>query len=139
MADLRSPAASRRPTIAILDSLLSMMAAEIVGTLVFLITLDEAQMSQCSRRWAPHATTLLTSITLHGLVLSLASLVVGVAVSAALAHVRPFGIRLRVRQQAAKVGRLAVVHRAHRLPSSVLDTLSASTRRWRSDPDGHDE
>ena len=108
MADLDRPQASGRDSIAILNSLLWMMAAGIVGTLVYLITLERTRDVAVLKTMGASRLTLLTSVALHGLVLSLASLVVGVAVSAALARVMPFGIRLEL-GGAVKVGAIAIV------------------------------
>jgi putative ABC transport system permease protein len=108
MADLDRPQASGRDSIVILNSLLWMMAAGIVGTLVYLITLERTRDVAVLKTMGAKRATLLTGVALHGLVLSLASLVVGVAISAVLARVMPFGVRLEF-SGVVRVGAIAIV------------------------------
>jgi putative ABC transport system permease protein len=107
MADLDRPQASGRDSIVILNSLLWIMAAGIVGTLVYLIALERTRDVAVLKTMGAKRSTLLTGVALHGLVLSLASLVVGVAISAVLARVMPFGIRLEF-SGVVKVGSIAI-------------------------------
>jgi putative ABC transport system permease protein len=108
IADLDRPQASGRDSIVILNSLLWMMAAGIVGTLVYLITLERTRDVAVLKTMGAKRSTLLTGVALHGLVLSLASLVVGVVISTVLARVMPFGIRLEF-GGVVRVGTIAIV------------------------------
>ncbi len=107
IVDLDRPQASGRDSVTILNSLLWIMAAGIVATLVYLITLERTRDIAVLKTMGSSRRTLLTGVVLHGLALSLSSLVVGVVLSAVLARTIPFGIRLGI-AAVAEVGAVAL-------------------------------
>ena len=107
IADIDRPQKSGRQSVVILDMLLWIMAAGIVATMVYLIALERTRDVAVMKAMGVASRTLFGSVALHGLVLSAAALVVGVAAALLLAPVFPFTMRLEV-TAVFKVGLVAV-------------------------------
>ena len=83
------------------------MAAGIVATMVYLIALERTRDVAVMKAMGVASRTLFGSVALHGLVLSIAALVVGVAAAFLLAPIFPFTMRLEA-IAVVKVGLIAI-------------------------------
>jgi putative ABC transport system permease protein len=107
IADIDRPQKSGRQSVEILNVLLWIMAAGIVATMVYLIALERTRDVAVMKAMGVASRTLFGSVALHGLVLSTAGLVVGVAAAFLLAPIFPFTMRLEA-VAVAKVGLIAL-------------------------------
>jgi putative ABC transport system permease protein len=107
IADIDRPQKSGRQSVEILNGLLWIMAAGIVATMVYLIALERTRDVAVMKAMGVASRTLFGSVALHGLVLSIAALVVGVAAAFLLAPIFPFTMRLEA-IAVAKVGLIAI-------------------------------
>jgi putative ABC transport system permease protein len=113
VADIDRPQASGKQSITILDTLLFLMAAGIVATMVYLIALERTRDVAVLKAMGARNGTILGGVLLHGMLLALAALAVGLVVEQLLEPVLPFATRLgpagivRVGGAAVVVGLLA--------------------------------
>jgi putative ABC transport system permease protein len=108
IADIDRPQKSGRQSVQILNVLLWMMAAGIVATMVYLIALERTRDVAVMKAMGVSGSTLFGGVALHGLVLSVVALGVGVVAAILLKPLFPFGMRLDL-ASVAKVGMVAVV------------------------------
>lgn len=108
IADIDRPQKSGRQSVEILNMLLWTMAAGIVAAMVYLIALERTRDVAVMKAMGVAGRTLFGSVVVHGLVLSVAALFVGVGVAFSIAPVFPFKMRLEA-ISIAKVGLVAVV------------------------------
>jgi putative ABC transport system permease protein len=90
--DLNRPQKSGTQTVAILNTLLWLMAAGIVATMVYLTALERARDIAVLKAMGTPNRTLFGDMAVQGLALALAAGIVGVFVNLALAPVMPFAV-----------------------------------------------
>jgi putative ABC transport system permease protein len=90
--DLNRPQKSGDQTVEIFNTLLWLMAAGIVATMVYLTALERARDIAVFKAMGTSNRTLFTDMAVQGLVLALAACVVGALISLGLARVMPFGV-----------------------------------------------
>jgi len=90
--DLNRPQKSGNQTVAIFNTLLWLMAAGIVATMVYLTALERARDIAVLKAMGTANRTLFGGMAVQGLALALAACVVGALVSLALAPVMPFAV-----------------------------------------------
>jgi putative ABC transport system permease protein len=89
---LNRPQKSSTQTVAIFNTLLWLMAAGIVATMVYLTALERSRDIAVFKAMGTSNRHLFTDMAVQGLVLALAACVVGAFVSLLLARVMPFGV-----------------------------------------------
>jgi putative ABC transport system permease protein len=90
--DLNRPQKSGTQTVAIFNTLLWLMAAGIVATMVYLTALERARDIAVLKAMGTANSTLFGGMAVQGLALALAACVVGAVVSLALAPIMPFAV-----------------------------------------------
>jgi putative ABC transport system permease protein len=90
--DLNRPQKSGTQTVAIFNTLLWLMAAGIVATMVYLTALERARDIAVLKAMGTPNRTLFSGMAVQGLALALAAVVVGALVSRALAPTMPFAV-----------------------------------------------
>src|SRR5262249_26767814 len=90
--DLNRPQKSGNQTVAIFNTLLWLMAAGIVATMVYLTALERARDIAVLKAMGTSNRTLFADMAVQGLVLALAACLVGALISLGLAQVMPFGV-----------------------------------------------
>ena len=90
--DLNRPQKSGTQTVVIFNTLLWLMAAGIVATMVYLTALERARDIAVLKAMGTPNRTLFSGMAVQGLALALAACVVGAAVSRALAPTMPFAV-----------------------------------------------
>jgi putative ABC transport system permease protein len=90
--DLNRPQKSSTQTVTIFNTLLWLMAAGIVATMVYLTALERSRDIAVFKAMGTSNRRLFTDMAVQGLVLALAACVVGAIVSLLLAKVMPFGV-----------------------------------------------
>ena len=90
--DLNRPQKSGNQTVEIFNTLLWLMAAGIVATMVYLTALERARDIAVFKAMGTSNRTLFVDMAVQGLVLALAACFVGALVSLALARIMPFGV-----------------------------------------------
>jgi putative ABC transport system permease protein len=90
--DLNRPQKSGTQTVAIFNTLLWLMAAGIVATMVYLTALERSRDIAVLKAMGTSNRTLFSGMAVQGLALALAACVVGALVSLALAPVMPFAV-----------------------------------------------
>jgi len=95
--DLNRPQKSGDQTIAIFDTLLWLMAAGIVATMVYLTALERSRDIAVLKAMGAPNRTLFGGMAVQGLALALAACIVGALVSLALAPVMPFAVETPLR------------------------------------------
>jgi putative ABC transport system permease protein len=91
-ADLNRPQKSATQTVAIFNTLLWLMAAGIVATMVYLTALERSRDIAVLKAMGTSNRTLFGGMAVQGLALALAACVVGALVSLALAPLMPFAV-----------------------------------------------
>jgi putative ABC transport system permease protein len=90
--DLNRPQKSGTQTVAIFNTLLWLMAAGIVATMVYLTALERARDIAVLKAMGTANSTLFGGMAVQGLALALAACVVGALVSLGLAPIMPFAV-----------------------------------------------
>jgi putative ABC transport system permease protein len=98
--DLNRPQKSGNQTVAIFNTLLWLMAAGIVATMVYLTALERARDIAVLKSMGTSNSTLFGGMAVQGLALALAACVVGAFVSLALAPIMPFAVETPARAYA---------------------------------------
>ena len=101
--DLNRPQKSGNQTVAIFNTLLWLMAAGIVATMVYLTALERARDIAVFKAMGASNRRLFADMAVQGLALALTACVVGTLVSIGLAKVMPFGVETPARGYAELV------------------------------------
>ena len=94
--DLNRPQKSGTQTVAIFNTLLWLMAAGIVATMVYLTALERSRDIAVLKAMGTANSTLFGGMAVQGLALALAACVVGAIVSLALTPIMPFSVETPV-------------------------------------------
>ena len=90
--DLNRPQKSGNQTVQIFNTLLWLMAAGIVATMVYLTALERGRDIAVFKAMGTSNRTLFTDMAVQGLVLAIAACIVGALVSLGLERIMPFGV-----------------------------------------------